>query len=461
MIDKQLLVFLCVCLLLVVKNLQVSSVSISRNTDDSFSHPIVHINNHTEHAKQHCDQHPIKYYIIAPPQVTVDLLKNQTGRASTYYQNHLNEESVEIWLHRAFQQLSYENGHTSNPSEADVFLIAGYLHLNSAVHSVPKASRRKPAQIDHSSLIQLYQDRIVDSSKPHLMLMPAWNLNRGHVVGIKALSSALVAQKVNLWAVGLERNEVWQGIGADRIVPIPYVVRHPESNNHDDDDQFPFTRIRKNNSFFYAGDSRQNAKLWSGCFREQMILPLQTNSTMRNIDVQLVDKESRLNQSDYNQRMQNSDYCLILCGDTPSSRSLTSAMVSGCIPIRVGSRLRGMCEPPCKQGYGWRVSGRENPHLPFPSYIPWEGFPEVNEEKFMENGEDELRKVVVRFDAVKKQEIRSVMQRVWKGWIYGWGDPVKSTDFGHVHHYLMHTFQRLLLRVNESTPACGFLIPEV
>lgn len=382
------------------------------------------------------------YYIIAPPEVTTDLLlpKDQADRASRYYQNHLNEESIEIWLHRAFQQNTTVA--VADPKKADFFLIAGYLHLNSAVKSESKNRRRAPRQINHTSLIQLYQHRITDPSKPHLLLIPTWNGNRGNVVGIKALSASLVHQQVNLWSVGLERNEVWQGIGANRIIPIPYLVQQPMKS-------ISLIQPRNNNSVFYAGDARPNAKIWSGCFREQMLLPLlrTTNATNKSLDIHLVGKDYRLNQSDYNRRMHQSDYCLILCGDTPSSRSLTSAMVSGCIPIRVGSRLRGLCEPPCKPGFGWKLSGPGNPHLPFPIHIPWDKFPEANEQEFFNSkGQEELQRIFSEYDhdaKTRKQDIRSIMESVWKGWIYGWGDPIGSTDFGEVHHYLLETFIRL------------------
>jgi Exostosin family len=60
----------------------------------------------------------------------------------------------------------------------------------------------------------------------------------------------------------------------------------------------------------------------------------------------------RLSQEQYNDRMSTSDYCLVMCGDTPTSRSLISAMTAGCIPILIGRWWHGFCDPPCHQGRG-------------------------------------------------------------------------------------------------------------
>eukprot|EP00980_Cylindrotheca_fusiformis_P001810 scaffold408_cov71-Cylindrotheca_fusiformis.AAC.11 len=450
---------------LVLRNVQVSTrviflgVGDEHAADTLFSHPssIHHWNPIDQPNRDHQSPGDKKYYyyIIAPPEVTSDLISGQENseQASRYYEDHLNEESAEMWLHRAFQQQSYEQGHTTDPSNADFFLIAGYLHLRSGIQAEAsrinnnRHRRRSAAQVNHTGLIRLYQDLIFYPSKPHLMLIPTWNGNRGNIVGIKPLASALKSH-VNLWSVGLERNEAWQGIGIDRIVPIPYVVRLKNDPASQNPTLFPNPQDwhRKKNSYFYAGDVRQNSQRWSGCFREQLILPLTANKTSAEgivFDVQLLDKKSRWNQSLYNRRMDQNEFCLILCGDTPTSRSLTSAMVSGCIPVRVGSRLRGLCEPPCKEGFGWKISGDKYPHLPFPAFIPWDTFPEVNEEQFMNHGADELRAVSAQYDEGKKQNIKSIMHRVRYAWIYGWGNPVNTTDFGQVHHYLLATFQRL------------------
>jgi hypothetical protein len=259
-------------------------------------------------------------------------------------------------------------------------------------------------------------------------------------------------------------------VEADRILPIPYVVIPSDHKELTE-----FTRNERTNNFvFYAGDYRRNAKSWAGCHRDRMILPLmaQNNNNNNNsnnnettadaaaadisMDVRLVDKRNgRLAQTEYNDRMTSSEYCLVVCGDTPSSRSLTSAMVSGCIPIRVGSRLRGLCEPPCKRGWGWDVTGAANPHLPFPDQIPWDDFPEVDEEKFTASGRQVLQDLFLGFDEEKKHTIRSILRKVQNGWIYGWGDPVTSTDFGDAVPYIWSSFKQALALQQEKDKING------
>jgi Exostosin family len=151
--------------------------------------------------------------------------------------------------------------------------------------------------------------------------------------------------------------------------------------------------------------------------------------------------EARLSQEEYNHRMHISQYCLILAGDTPSSRSLTSAMVAGCIPIRVGSRLRGLCDPPCFQGWGFVVTGESNPHLPFSETIPWDKFPEVSESDLIEKGQVALDEHIFGvYHQEQKTELHSIMQSTMTGWIYGWGDPVSSEELGDTTSYIWHSF---------------------
>ena len=138
------------------------------------------------------------------------------------------------------------------------------------------------------------------------------------------------------------------------------------------------------------------------------------------------------------------DYCLILCGDTPTSRSLTSAMLLGCIPIRVGSRLRGLCEPPCHEGWGWTLASEQYPHLPYWDIIPWNEFPEVDEQQFIDSGEQVLKTLFERYDTTQKAKIRSILQNVQTAWIYGWGDPVDSVEFGDAVIYIWNSFQDVL-----------------
>ncbi len=411
---------------------------------------------------------PLKFYILEVFNYTSKFTNNNESiaRTSSYYNSHrtLNEYCAEIWLHRGFQLLKHNNTikhiQTLDPDDADVILIPGYAHLKA---------------IDPSVYMKSITNK--NKSKPHLLLIPTVNGEISRITGIQKLVIGLKEQLTNLWSVGFERNSDWQGLSHDRIIPIPYVVKlpvqtHLKNNNNASivlpkasssttpaitESKATVSQQRINDFVFYIGSQRPNAVEWGKCNREQMIRPFQNSTNgndQPNMFIQLVSRGTRVDQSTYNQYMSTSDYCLILCGDTPTSRSLTSAMVYGCIPIRVGSRLRGLCEPPCEAagyceppceaaGYGWQVSGEANPHLPFSDLIPWDDFPEVDEAEFIHDGKQVLKEALDRYGE-KKNELRTIMEDVRDGWIYGWGDPVTSTDFGNVYEYILDSFSAAL-----------------
>eukprot|EP00543_Licmophora_paradoxa_P011789 CAMPEP_0202476644 /NCGR_PEP_ID=MMETSP1360-20130828/93528_1 /ASSEMBLY_ACC=CAM_ASM_000848 /TAXON_ID=515479 /ORGANISM="Licmophora paradoxa, Strain CCMP2313" /LENGTH=300 /DNA_ID=CAMNT_0049103857 /DNA_START=81 /DNA_END=983 /DNA_ORIENTATION=+ len=268
---------------------------------------------------------------------------------------------------------------TYNPDHADVFLIGHYGHWASNVN------------IDFDAYVTVLLGRLHDKSKPHLFLCPSWNPARSRSAGIAKVMTKFSEEGVNIYSVGIERNGHWQSTTPDRILPIPYLVKQskplPAIHNL-------AQKHRISNTVFYAGDSRPNAKRWAGCDRS-MITPL---IGAPNMQVSLFGKENpgRLNQTQYNLFMETIEFCLIICGDTPTSRSLASSIVHGCIPIRIGSRLRGLCEPPCKKGFGWTPSGKDNPHLPFMERMNWTDFPEVDEADFIVDPMATLQDLFVR-----------------------------------------------------------------
>jgi hypothetical protein len=402
------------------------------------------------------------FYLVAPLEYTTNSCGNDTERASAYYRKALNEDSAEVWLHRGFARMMTPHRQTMDPHKADVILIAGYFHLNRALHQPKRKKNHNESPMTHlQPLLTTYQHHLSDlykidptiRNRPHLLLIPTWNPSLATEIGLKAFVTTLESELrvSNLWSVGFERNPFWQGgIPAERIVPIPYVVVRPTIDVDDDslsmghhDGLVALPNTKQSNFVFYAGDPRRNAKAWSGCHRDRMILPLQQNQTMTNrtmIDVRLVTKANRMDEVEYTRRMTTSDYCLILCGDTPTSRTLTSAMISGCIPIFVGSRWRGLCRPPCQRRFGWKVTGAEYPHWPYPQIIPWTNFPELDEERFMENGRRELLQLFERVDQHQKSMLRSAMNSSIHGWIYGWGDPLTSDKFGGATEYIWQSF---------------------
>lgn len=399
---------------------------------------------------------PGKFYLLPIPELTTLLIRNNTNEASRFYQDTLDEQQAEIWLHRAFEQMTYEEGRTRDPSQADVVLITGYLHLNAFLlqksGKLPKKRRKgKPTIVKPhppgipfkvGEWIDMILSRIVDKSKPHVLMVPTWNAGTSRQIGIAPLMKQLQASGVNTWSLGFERNTFWQHVTPERIITVPYMVK-PDLSQKQLAEAIDMPRTM--DFTFYSGDTRKHAFGWSGCNRS-MVLPL-ANRTDMDVRIVTSGKGNRLPQDEYNRRMLHSDYCLLLCGDTPTSRSLAASMLHGCIPIRVGARLRGLCESPCRPGWGWTVSGARYPHLPFSDRIDWTLFPEVNETEFSNQPAATLHALFRRIGSKRKQELRSIMRQVQHGWMYGLGDPLNSSDFGEAAVYIWESI------VNSVVPA--------
>jgi hypothetical protein len=405
-----------------------------------------------------------KFYILPLPEMTNWLLGNYTNDAVKFYETTLNEQQAEIWLHRAFDRMSYEQGRTLDISEADVVLIFGYLHFNSFMmkQSGKQPKRRKknePAKRPETGTgvpypIGEWVDTVVsrinddDKSTPHVLMVPTWNPGTSRQIGIAALMKQLKAAGVNMWSLGFERNTFWQHVEPERIIPVPYVV---EPNLTSVQLQETIALPRTENFVFYSGDVRKHAFGWSGCNRS-MVLPLANRTDMYVRIGAAGDKnKNRLSQDEYNHRMYRSDYCLLLCGDTPTSRSLASAMLHGCVPVRVGSRLRGLCDPPCRPGWGWTVAGAKHSHLPYADRIDWDVFPEVNEADFSREPAAVLQDIFTRIGPEQKTELRAILSQTQRGWLYGLGNPVNSTDLGDAALYILDSIVQEVELLTKTT----------
>ncbi|CAB9506493.1 expressed unknown protein [Seminavis robusta] len=413
-----------------------------------------------------------RFYLIPTPEVTDWLLGNFSDEGYHFYDRALNEDQAELWLYRSLQ---LHPSRTTDPERADVFVICGLLHWNyhrnnnRSIKRHPQRNTRADltqGSFDAKAFADAVVQRVTDRTKPHLVAIPTTNPGTSRYIGLKAIVKALIKGGVtNLWSLGFERNKFWQGLPPDRIIPIPYVVQFPPSARNTSV-EMTTTRIESDPAHvhntripefvFYAGDRRAHAIEWSGCDRS-MVVPLATEA---NMDVRLIDSgkqkkskssstnnttsSARLSQEEYNYRMASSEFCLILCGDSPTSRSLTSAMVHGCIPLVVGSRLRGLCEPPCRKGWGWTISGSNNPHLPFAESLNWTMFPEVNEALFQQSPAKILQEEISQTSVEHRDHMRAMMNHHRSAFIYGRGNPINSTSFGQAVPHIWKSFLEAL-----------------
>jgi hypothetical protein len=199
-------------------------------------------------------------------------------------------------------------------AEADVVLIPDYLHVNEYMTKYVKQTEAGvPSSI--AEFIDIVVSRITDKSKFHVLTVPTWNPTTSNFFGIPSLMKLLKVADVIMWSLGFTG---WQGVKPERIIPVPYVVDPKVMSVQQLAETTGLPRTE--NFVFYSEDCRESASVWGGC-NLCMISPLANCTDMH---VRLVKGNNRLSQDEYNHRMHSSDYCLLLCGDTPTSRSLAS-----------------------------------------------------------------------------------------------------------------------------------------
>lgn len=395
-----------------------------------------------------------RFYILEIPEYTSQILALDNESQIFYTRKSvLNEYAAEVWLHRGFQ--NFQSARTMDAAQADVILIPAYLHFwkRNKIANFGKGHNKNTTSITNPTDMELDEylmSKIQFPSKPHVLLVPSTNPIESRKLGIQGIVKKLYNKaQVNLFSVAFERNKFWQHLEPERMIPIPYVVRMNQIDEEENRASLNESHSRNDkisNYVFYSGNARKNAWGWAGCNRS-MILPLADRTDMY---VQLIgqnkkNRASSLSQADYNSKMQQADYCLILCGDTVTSRSLASSMVAGCIPIRVGSRLRGYCDTPCKKGWGWTITNGLA-HLPYNDSIPWDLFPEVDEAQFTADPYNTLRQQVFDvYNQSQKDHLRSIMRLVRPGFLYGTGNPVNSNDFGGVAPFVWKSIVSHLL----------------
>lgn len=358
----------------------------------------------------------IRFTTLAIPELTTWLVGNYTKEASEFYATSLSEQQAEVWLHRGLER---HPAYTPDINEAEVVFVCAYLHLNKHLQSkvADQSLSAKMPILDHPNMIQRILHQIFAPHKTHVVAIPTWNPTESRKIGLQSLTKALDQEAPTL-ALGLERNRFWHPLPPDRIVPVPYVVQPPLPPSE-------LSRVfatERTDRVFYRGDRRPHAIDWSGCNRS-MVEPL-----VEQFNVRLVSDRERMSVQDYNQAMIAAQYCLVLCGDTPTSRTLASAMVSGCIPLRIGSRWRGLCEPPCHSGWGWSIANAS--HLPFAEQVRWQDFPELDEAALAERPVETLEAFLAMTGLRDQAVLRRHMAEVQLAFVYGWGDPIESNDFG-------------------------------
>ena len=213
------------------------------------------------------------------------------------------------------------------------------------------------------------------------------------------------------------------------MVPVPYVV---------DASRLAGTATQVHNheiSVFFAAHRRPNAAQWSGCDRSKA---LGLEGVPRSSIHIKSHRRHLLDEDAFAHSMRVADFCLVMCGDTPTSRRIFDAIVADCIPLIVGTRLWGRCEAPCHEGWGWFVSGDQHPHLPFrDTYIDYTRFPRVDEKLLYEDATKAYEDAVRDVTETEERDMWRYLNAIRDDVVYGYGSPFSSTHFGRAAANLM------------------------
>jgi Exostosin family len=346
----------------------------------------------------------------------------------------------------------------------------------------------------------------------YILAVPTWNPKRGNEIGLSKIqnlfhlttanSSSSSSSSNSSWSndiqyisLGYERNIYWQKvISPNHIIPIPYVV---SSINHQQMTTIATTMMepkqQRPNSIFYVGDTRPNAVRWSGCNRTALLKPIiqafdyvSTNinnsignhysnksSIDKNVFIRLINSNrytkkkksqqlmqvssQRLTMIEYNTIMSESKFCLIVCGDTPTSRSLASAIIHGCVPLFIGiERWYGYCMYPCHVGWGWNtlhesiaysnnMQQQHMSHFPFETIFDYSLFPSIDENQFLQNPVRSLetflnQSIDYNTNTLKSQFLNTMLpynnDDFQSAFIYGYDNPMTTQLFGKAVQFI-------------------------
>lgn len=348
---------------------------------------------------------------------------------SRTYSGIFAEYTAPVWVHRA---LLDDPMRTSNPDEADLFFVPLYMAI----------SESQPS----------HKERLNDWMAA---LRQSWHYKRkngaDHIIAPQAISKEMpvssglshVRELLRLGFTGaFEMNAAWtSGWERSRTIVMPYVANpYLTSIEVADTSAQDYIGRDRNTSFYYFASLRDWSIGRAGCQRAKL-RPLENYP---NASVKIAKRSQHLvPQDEYALAIRRGEFCPLTCGDTPTSRRTFDAFVAGCVPLIVGTRLFGLCEPPCHKGW-FDVVGSEFPHLPFADlWMNWSIFPTVNEQqvydqKSNQGVRDLFSAAVVGFGGKSGAlKARAHMYARRSYLVYGWGDYRNSKRFGNASRLMI------------------------
>ena len=356
------------------------------------------------------------------------------------------EYTAPVWIHRA---LLSDSSRTLNPDEADLFFVPLYLAISES-------------QPSHTARLTAWLSALQQS--PHFQR----STGTDHIIAPQVISPQVaatsgLAQVRKLLELGFtgafEVNNEWTaGWSWNRTIVMPYVA-NPfltpiEAANAS---MLEYVGRKRNISIYYVASLRHLSDGLAGCNRAK----LRDLESYPNAYIRVAKRSYHLvPQDEYASGVQNGPFCPLTCGDTPTSRRTFDAFAAGCVPIIVGRRLFGLCEPPCRNKGWFTVVGPSFPHLPFSGlWMNWSVFPMIEEkelydQKSSQGVRDLFRGSVIGFGGEDSAlRARAYMYTQLRSMIYGWGDYRTSTAFGDASRRMMEAALLRLRRVDvEALP---------
>jgi len=225
----------------------------------------------------------------------------------------LTEDVGEWYLHK---QMNGSNLLTANISEADFFVVNTMPVLSNAVKNCNG--------MDHKQRQRYWKRMLLNSTvfqshpRKHIFICQTWYCGRL----IKDLSKLvekmtyLIHEKNTEWALPIESREFFS---TSQILTIPYVAHSGI---------IPFTKMqnppKREHKVTFIGSVKRRTK-----WRKPLL-------SLHRINIHDAGARFQNFISDYAEEMMRSTFCLVVQGDTVSTRRLFDTMIAGCIPVFVG-----------------------------------------------------------------------------------------------------------------------------
>ncbi|KAH8098504.1 hypothetical protein JL720_1451 [Aureococcus anophagefferens] len=164
-------------------------------------------------------------------------------------------------------------------------------------------------------------------------------------------------------------------------------------------------------SVFFAANGRPQATKWSGCNRSTALGLKALPKAAIHVSRARAGGGSRGASS-------------TACGasDRLFGRRLADAHK---VLVESSSRDARACEPPCRPGWGWFVSGEKHPHTPFhDTLIDYSRFPRVDEKWFYEDALAATKAAIANVTSAAELEIWKYLDAIRGDVVYGYGGDV-------------------------------------